>query len=58
MLGVETILNPGDALFEQSVVHTARNASDGETVVWVASVIAAGEPFTVFHEAMAATPAA
>ena len=56
--GVEVILNPGDALFEQSVVHSARNASDGETVVWVASVIEAGQPFSVFHEAMEATPAA
>ena len=56
--GVEAILNPGDALFEQSVVHSARNASDGETVVWVASVIEAGQPFTVFHEAIEATPAA
>jgi quercetin dioxygenase-like cupin family protein len=57
-VGVEVILNPGDALFEQSVVHSARNASDGETVVWVASVIEAGQPFTVFHEAIEATPAA
>jgi quercetin dioxygenase-like cupin family protein len=56
--GVEVILNPGDALFEQAVVHSARNASDGETIVWLASLIEAGQPFTVFHEAMAATPAA
>jgi quercetin dioxygenase-like cupin family protein len=55
--GVEVILNPGDALFEQSVVHSARNASDGETIVWLASLIEAGQPFTVFHDAMA-TPAA
>ncbi len=56
--GVEVIINPGDALFEQAVVHSARNASDGETIVWLASLIEAGQPFTVFHEAMAATPAA
>ena len=56
--GVEVVLNPGDALFEQGVVHSARNASDGETIVWVASLIEADQPFTVFHEAMTATPAA
>ena len=37
MPGVEAIINLGDALFEQSVVHSARNASDGETIVWLAS---------------------
>lgn len=58
MPGVEAIINPGDALFEQSVVHSARNASDGETIVWLASLIEAGQPFTVFHDDMAATPAA
>jgi hypothetical protein len=57
MPGVEAIINPGDALFEQSVVHSARNASDGETIVWLASLIEAGQPFTVFHDDMAATPA-
>ena len=56
--GVEVILTPGDALFEQSVVHSARNASDGETIVWVGSLIEADQPFTIFHEAVEGTPAA
>ena len=59
MPGVEAILNPGDALFEQNVVHSAHNASDGETIVWLASLIEADQPFTIFHDATEgmATPA-
>ena len=56
--GVEIILNPGDALFEQGVIHSARNASDGETIVWVASLVGAEEPFTIFHDGMAPAAAA
>jgi quercetin dioxygenase-like cupin family protein len=46
--GDETVLNPGDALFEQAVVHSARNDGDEPTTVLVSSVAEAGEPFTVF----------
>ncbi len=48
--GQETVLRAGDWLFEQGVVHSARNATSGETVVLVASLTAADMPFTVFHE--------
>lgn len=48
--GEETVLRAGDWLFEQGVVHTARNATSGETVVLVASLTAGDMPFTVFHE--------
>ena len=48
--GQETVLRAGDWLFEQGVVHSARNATTGETVVLVASLTAGDMPFTVFHE--------
>ena len=48
--GQETVLRAGDWLFEQGVVHTARNATTGETVVLVAALTAADLPFTVFHQ--------
>ncbi|MDQ3692408.1 MAG: cupin domain-containing protein [Chloroflexota bacterium] len=48
--GQETVLRAGDWLFEQSVVHSARNATSGQTVVLVASLTAADMPFTMFHE--------
>lgn len=48
--GQETVLRAGDWLFEQGVVHSARNATSGETVVLVASLTTADMPFTVFHE--------
>ena len=47
--GQETVQHAGDWLFEQGVVHTARNATSGETVVLVASLTTADMPFTVFH---------
>ncbi len=47
--GDETVLHPGDALFEQGVSHSARNDGDEPTVVWVSSVMEGGQPFTVFH---------
>jgi quercetin dioxygenase-like cupin family protein len=61
--GSDVILEPGDAIFyEDDVVHTARGASDGETVVLGAFVLTAGEPLLMPAEAMAgmdmeATPA-
>jgi quercetin dioxygenase-like cupin family protein len=48
--GQETVLRAGDWLFEQGVVHSARNATSDETVVLVASLTAADMPFTMFHE--------
>ena len=48
--GQETVLRAGDWLFEQGVVHSARNATTDETVVLVASLTTADMPFTVFHQ--------
>jgi quercetin dioxygenase-like cupin family protein len=48
--GQETVLRAGDWLFEQGVVHSARNNTSGETVVLVASLTATDMPFTIFHD--------
>lgn len=44
--GEEVLLNPGDALFEEGVIHSARNTGDVPTVVLVAGLMAADEAFT------------
>src|SRR5918998_4174517 len=59
----DVILEPGDAIFyEDDVVHTARGASDVETVVLSTLVLSSGEPLLMPAEEMAgmgteATPA-
>ena len=61
--GTEVVLEPGDAIFyEDDIVHTARGASDEETVVLGTLVLASGEPLVMPAEEMAemgmeATPA-
>jgi quercetin dioxygenase-like cupin family protein len=61
--GTDIILEPGDAIFyEDDVVHTARGASDEETVVMGTLVLTSGEPLLMPTEQMAemapeATPA-
>ncbi|MBA2519415.1 MAG: cupin domain-containing protein [Chloroflexia bacterium] len=49
--GQETVLTPGDALFEQGIVHTARNAGDEPSVVLVSGLMDPDHPFTMFMEA-------
>jgi quercetin dioxygenase-like cupin family protein len=44
--GDETVLQPGDSLFEHGMVHSASNASDGPTSVLIAGLMRTGEPFT------------
>ena len=48
--GQEAVLRAGDWLFEQSVVHSAHNATANETVVLVVSLTAGDLPFTILHE--------
>ena len=61
--GTEMILEVGDSiLYEDDVIHTARGASDEETVVWGTLVLTSGEPVIMPAEEMAgmdmeATPA-
>lgn len=53
--GEEPVLGAGDWLFEDGIVHGARNDGDTPAVVWLAAVWAADQPGTIFHEE--ATPA-
>ncbi|MGI8476058.1 MAG: hypothetical protein ACR2OO_06785 [Thermomicrobiales bacterium] len=46
--GVETTLKAGDALFEQGVIHSARNVGTVPTVVLVSGLIETGHPFSEF----------
>ena len=61
--GTEVVLEVGDAIFyEDDVIHTARGAGDGKTVVWGTFVLTSGEPLLMPAEEMAgmgmeATPA-
>ena len=44
--GSEAILETGDWLFEEGMMHTARNAGDDPAVVLIAGLMRTGEPFT------------
>ena len=55
--GQETTLAPGDWVFEQGIIHTARNDGPEPAVVLVAGLMRAGEAFTQCHDADA-TPGA
>ncbi len=56
--GTDVVLEPGDAIFyEADVIHTARGASDGPTVVLGTFVLETGQPLlTPVEMPMAATP--
>ena len=54
--GTETVLRPGDAVFEQGVVHVSRNDGSEPVVLWIAALAATDQPFTQYHEGMP-TPA-
>lgn len=45
----EVVLSAGDWLFEEDVVHTAVNAGDTPTVVWIAALADAEQDFTIFE---------
>lgn len=44
--GQETVLQPGDWLYEEEMIHSARNAGDGTTTVLVSGLMRSGEAFT------------
>jgi quercetin dioxygenase-like cupin family protein len=47
--GTEVLLGPGDWLYyEQDVIESARNAGEGESVILLSTLYAAGKPLTVF----------
>jgi len=55
VLNAEVVLEPRDCVaFDEDAahtIHTAWNASDGETVLWEAHLHKADEPFTTFVDA-------
>jgi plastocyanin len=50
VVGEETILEVGDSVFEEDVLHQAENKTDEPTVLWVASLLEEGEPFVHLEE--------
>lgn len=48
--GMETVLTVGDSVFEQGVVHIARNDGDEPVYLLIAALAAADEAFTQYHE--------
>jgi hypothetical protein len=53
--GSATLLQPGDAIYEEGVVHVTENRGDVPAVIWIAALTTLGEPLTQFH--VTATPA-
>jgi hypothetical protein len=55
-LNTEVVLEPRDCIafdeFAAHTIHTAWNASDGETVTWETDLLKIGEPFTTFVDDM------
>lgn len=54
-LDTDVVLEPRDCVsfdeFALHTIHSAWNASDGETVSWETDLVKAGEPFTTFVDA-------
>jgi hypothetical protein len=46
MPGHEVVLDAGDGFVETGMVHSARNASDGDTVVVISGLVEDGQPLT------------
>lgn len=44
--GQEVVLEAGDGFVETGMVHSARNASDGQTVVMISGIVETGQPLT------------
>jgi quercetin dioxygenase-like cupin family protein len=49
--GMQTVLRPGDAVFEQGVVHVSRNEGTEPVVLWIAALVSADQPLTIFAQA-------
>jgi quercetin dioxygenase-like cupin family protein len=54
--GDAAILQPGDVVYEEGVVHVTENLGDEPAAIWIAALTATDEPLTQFHE-MATTMA-
>jgi predicted metal-dependent enzyme (double-stranded beta helix superfamily) len=55
-LNAEVVIEPRDCIsyddFAAYHVHTVWNASDAETVLWMADLVASGEPYTTYVNAL------
>jgi quercetin dioxygenase-like cupin family protein len=51
--GDAALLQPGDVVYEEGVVHVTENLGDEPAVIWIAALTSADEPLTQFHEATA-----
>lgn len=54
--GMTALLQPGDAVYEDGVVHVTENRGDEPAVIWIAALTAIDEPLTQFHEVATPTP--
>ncbi len=48
--GEVAMIEAGDAVFEQGVLHTAENQGEEPTIVWISALATTDEAFTQFHE--------
>jgi quercetin dioxygenase-like cupin family protein len=55
--GQEMTLNPGDWVFEEGIIHSARNDGADPAVVLIAGLMRDGEPFTQCDDAHATSAA-
>lgn len=54
--GDAALLQPGDVVYEEGVVHVTENLGEEPAVIWIAALTATDEPLTQFHEMATATP--
>ena len=54
--GSAALLQPGDAVYEEGVVHVTENRGEESAVIWIAAMTEVDEPLTQFHEAATPTP--
>ena len=50
--GDTLVLGAGDWLFEEGVIHDARNTGSEPAVVWLSALVESGVDFTQFHSGM------
>jgi quercetin dioxygenase-like cupin family protein len=54
--GDAALLQPGDVVYEEGVVHVTENLGEEPATIWIAALTATNEPLTQFHEMAMATP--
>jgi len=54
--GATALLQPGDVVFEEGVVHVTENRGEEPVVIWIAAMTATDESLTQFHPASTPAP--